>query len=73
MFPRKRELLYHKNVDNDVYASNGHKYNKIAKVEYLINHFLDTIKAVGEVYYLSYPQCQISSNSDGDVCKILVN
>jgi len=55
------------------YALNSHKCNKIAKNEYLINHFLEAIKAVGEVYHLSYPQCRISSNSDGDVCKILVN
>jgi len=66
MFARKRVAISKKD-DNDVY---GHKYNKIAKI--FNKPFLGSHKAMGEIYHLSYPQCQILSNSDGDMMCVKV-
>ena len=67
----KRELLYHKYVDNDVYASNSHKYNKIAKRWIFINHVLEARKQW--VKFITWATHSVKFYPILMVCKTLVN
>ena len=54
----------------NVYASKSYKYNKIQHL--LMNRFLEAIKHWVKFTYDHLSYSQFYSNSDGDMCKILV-